>query len=216
MLQTHLYDANCIAEDAKLTFELRRRNRDKKIMFLENAKIYVEPIPSLAKLYSQRVRWQRGELDVISSYLEHYNGNIFKLINSFAARLLFCDHTMIFPRIVWTVLTPFLVFLGYPLQLVFFANLFVYLVYLFIDVNCLIVTYFYVDKQYKEYLVLNWWKIIFLPIFRFVIFWFRAAAAIHAVTENAQWTVKNPVTQSLKALLETKDSILQWFKKGFI
>jgi putative glycosyltransferase (exosortase G-associated) len=212
LLRTFLYDSNSIAEDTKLTFELRRTNSSKRLAFLEKIKVYVEPIPGLAKLYSQRVRWQRGELDVISSYLELYRGNFLKLLNSFAARLLFIDHTMIFPRVVWTVLTPFLVFLGYPLQLIIFANLFVFLMYFIIDINYLIIAFFYVDEDYRKYILANWWKIILLPIYRFIVFWFRAAGAIHSVTEGALWNVKNPVDQSREALMNIKQSTVRWVK----
>lgn len=212
LLRTFLYDSNSIAEDTKLTFELRRTNSAKRLEFLEKIKVYVEPIPGLAKLYSQRVRWQRGELDVISSYLDLYWGHFLKLFNSFAARLLFIDHTMIFPRVVWTVLTPFLVFLGYPLQLIVFANLFVFLMYLFIDINYIIIACFYVDEEYRKYIYANWWKIIMLPVYRFIVFWFRAAGAIHAVTEGAQWNVKNPAAQSAEALRSSKKSAIHWLK----
>lgn len=204
LLQTFLYDQNSISEDTKLTFELRRRNKDKRINLLEKARVYVEPIPSMTKLYSQRVRWQRGELDVIGSYMEYYKGGLFKIFNSFAARLLFCDHTMIFPRIVWTFLVPFLLFLGYPLDLIFFANLFVYVIYLIIDINYLIITFFYLDSAYKEYLGKNWWRVVFLPLYRFIVFWFRAAAAIHTITESAQWNVENPWEKTKKAAAKAK------------
>ncbi len=216
LLKTFLYDSNSIAEDTKLTFELRRKNENKRVTFLENAKIFVEPISSMAKLYSQRVRWQRGELDVISSYMEYYQGSLFKLFKSFAARLLFIDHTMIFPRVVWTVLTPFLIFMGYPLQLIFFANLFVYFIYLFIDINYLLVSSLYVGKEYRDFLFSNGWKIIFLPLYRFVVFWFRAAGAIHAVTETAQWNVRNPVEETFVSLYKTKHAIWQWFKRSIL
>ncbi len=200
LLQTFLYDQNSISEDTKLTFELRRKNESKKIGFLENAKVYVEPIPSIKKLYSQRVRWQRGELEVIASYVEHYKGGLFKLARSYAARTLFVDHTLMFPRMVWTILTPLLVFFGYPLELIILANFFVYLVYLFIDINYLLIAYRHVGEEYKDYLKNNGWRVIFMPLYRFLVFWFRAAGAIHAVTEKAIWTVDDPVNQTLKAV----------------
>ncbi|MBU7005820.1 TIGR03111 family XrtG-associated glycosyltransferase [Phosphitispora fastidiosa] len=204
LLQTFLYDQNSISEDTKLTFELRRKNQCKKIMFLENAKVYVEPIPSLKKLYSQRVRWQRGELEVIASYVDHYKGGLLKLARSYAARTLFVDHTLMFPRIVWTILTPLLIFFGYPMELIILANFFVYLVYLFIDINYLLIAYQHIDGEYQDYLKNNAWRVIFMPLYRFLVFWFRAAGAIHAVTERAIWTVEDPVNQTIKAIGKLK------------
>lgn len=200
LLQTFLYDQNSLSEDTKLTFELRRKNREKRVTFIEKAKVYVEPIPSLSKLYAQRVRWQRGELDVIGSYGEYYRGGLVKMARSFTSRLLFVDHTMIFPRIVWTVLVPFLIFLGYPLELIVFANLFVYVVYLFIDLNYLAITYFYLDSKYREFLKKGFGLIFLMPLYRFIVFWFRAAGAIHSVTEPAKWTVKSPIELTKEAL----------------
>ncbi len=187
-----------------VTFELRRKNQCKKIMFIENAKVYVEPIPSLKKLYSQRVRWQRGELEVIASYVDHYKGSLLKLVRSYAARTLFVDHTLMFPRIVWTILTPLLIFFSYPMELIILANFFVYLVYLIIDINYLLIAYQHIDGEYQDYLKNNAWRVIFMPLYRFLVFWFRVAGAIHAVTERAIWTVEDPVNQTIKAIGKLK------------
>ena len=51
-----------------MTFQIRY-NLKGTISFCDDAIFYSEPISGFSELYTQRQRWQRGELEVINKYL---------------------------------------------------------------------------------------------------------------------------------------------------
>ena len=63
ILKTQLYNSETVCEDTHITFQVRHLLK-KKVHLCENALFFVDPIDNLNKLYTQRQRWQSGELEV--------------------------------------------------------------------------------------------------------------------------------------------------------
>jgi len=70
LLQTGLYRNITVTEDTDLTFEIHERYGDWRIACISSAIAYVHPIESLNALYAQRVRWQRGQLEVSARHAD--------------------------------------------------------------------------------------------------------------------------------------------------
>lgn len=100
LMKSQLYNILTVSEDTQFTFQLRTLF-DKGIRLCENAFFIVDPIDSLSRLYTQRQRWQRGEIEVSHMFLQddlHILRDFFK---NFMIRVLLYDHTFAFPRMIW-------------------------------------------------------------------------------------------------------------------
>jgi len=208
ILKSFQYSERTVSEDTDLTFHIRNvasKNKS-RLGCVSSAIAYVEPISSINKLYSQRVRWQRGQIEVSALYDNDKIGFINNM-RSFNGRTLMIDHTLAFSRLTWTFLIPFLYFLGYPLPLVLVAFFGMYVCYLGLDCLYYIVAVKEATGTYKTEIKKIWWVIFFLPIFRFFTYWFRVAGILLALTEQSSWRVENPVEQTRQALKSSYDAL---------
>lgn len=200
LLQSFLYSERTVSEDTDLTFHIRKYAlaHGLRLGCVASAIAYVEPISSLSKLYSQRVRWQRGELEVTALHTK--NNSFLETIRSFWGRTLIVDHTLAFSRLTWTFIIPFLYFLGYPLNLVFAAFIGLYCCYLSLEFLYYVVAIKETTGDYRSGIKKIWWVIFFLPVFRFITYWFRFSGLLLTLTEPSSWKVENPVEQLKRAL----------------
>jgi poly-beta-1,6-N-acetyl-D-glucosamine synthase len=205
LLQTPLYQSQTVSEDTHLTFELHRRFAGMHLECLPDAIAYVEPSPSLSALYAQRVRWQRGELEVASLFKD-FLGLPVGLRGVSVPRSLIVDHTLAFPRLVWTFLMPLLYFFGYPLEIVVSATLSMYLVYMVVDGLFALVAHALADADSRARIRKNWWMFTVLPAFRWTTFWFRFAGFLTALKEPPEWRAQDPVQQTIQGLRHVKTS----------
>ena len=67
ILKTQLYNTDTVCEDAHVTFQVRKLLK-KRVHLCENALFFVDPIDNFNKLYTQRQRWQRGEIEVVHMF----------------------------------------------------------------------------------------------------------------------------------------------------
>lgn len=208
ILESFLYQERTVSEDTDLTFHIRNmvKNKRGRIACLSNAIAYVEPIESAARLYSQRVRWQRGEIEVVATHSKKIPG-AWKALFNFTSRVLISDHTLAFSRLSWTFLIPFLYFLGYSISLVLVSFLGLFVCYLLLDGSYFLVAYKSVDKDFRKELKKIWWIVFFLPVYRYFSYWFRLSGIILGVTEKKSWKVENPVIQLSDVVKEYKKGI---------
>jgi poly-beta-1,6-N-acetyl-D-glucosamine synthase len=206
ILETFLYSQDTITEDTDLTFDIYERVKSTRIGSVSEAIAYVHPIESLGALYSQRVRWQRGQIEVSARHPNLMNQSFFQLRGFSPKRVLMVDHTLSFPRFVWTFLLPVLGVFGYPLSLLFWALLMLYIFYTIIDLMWIGVAWLGLDKDSRKRLKNVLWIIPTLPAYRMVIFWFRFSGFLHVMAEPGQWKVEDPVTQ-------VKNGVSQLLKK---
>lgn len=216
LVRTHLYSEVTVSEDTKLTFDIRTMEQGKwRIGCVEQAQAFVEPIHSLSKFMSQRLRWQRGELKVLSLYPQLYVKTPVAALGSFVGRILIADHTLAFPRLVWVFIIPFLYSLGYALPLVAAALWLTYFMYVVIE-GLFMCSINWILKEAYGHSVLGWWYLAFLmPAYRFVTYWFRLAGMIYALTETAEWSAMTEWERVGKAARELVGGIHGWMRFGW-
>lgn len=213
ILESFMYQERTVSEDTDLTFHIRNAVKSKKghIGCISKAIAYVEPIESVARLFSQRVRWQRGEIEVVGAYSKKIPGAWTAFLD-FTGRILISDHTLAFSRLSWTFLIPFLYFLGYSLSMVLVAVLGLFVCYMILDGAYFLVAYRSVDRDFRNELKKIWWIVFILPFYRYLSYWFRMGGIILVMTEQKSWKVENPVGQLADAAREYKERLSGWFR----
>jgi len=196
ILQSFLYQTRTVSEDTDLTFNIRDiiKQSGGRIGFISDAIAYVEPIESLDRLYSQRVRWQRGQVEVTGIYYDKVPG-IIGALGDFVGRILISDHTLAFLRLAWTFLLPFLYLIGYPLATIIVAMIGLFVCYFLLEIFNFFIAYKGSDEDYQELLKKIWWVVFFMPFYRYLLYWYRFAGIIVGLTEEKSWKVENPVNQ---------------------
>lgn len=209
ILKSFMYSERTVSEDTDLTFQLRQHQLEGKARMacISSAIAYVEPISSWSKLYSQRVRWQRGQIEVSALYANE-KGDFAHGLRSFTGRMLVVDHTLAFSRMTWTFLIPFLYFLGYPLRLVMAAFAGLYVCYLILDFFYFLVALREAPPNYRKKVKKIWWVMFFLPIYRFITYWFRLSGILISMSEPGIWKTENPVQQLREALNNTRQGLI--------
>ena len=192
LLQTHLYDTSTVGEDTFMTFEIQEHFPGKRVSVVTNAVCYTEPIPSLRALYSQRVRWQRGEIEVIAAHPVLAGRGLF--YRGFSPkRTLVVDHTLAFPRVAWTFLMPALSFMGYQWTTIALANVLLYAAYMLIEAATWCTNSLLVVEPSSRRIHRGWWCIPLMPAYRYLVFWLRFAGTLTVLTEAHQWRTTDPV-----------------------
>lgn len=188
ILKSQLYNTSTVSEDTQVTFQMRNLF-NKGVKLCENAFFFVDPIESYNKLYTQRQRWQRGEIEVSHMFLTKKLSVFRNFFSNFMVRVLMFDHTFAFPRLIWYFALIYLVFLNYPLSLVIGSVCIIYLLYVlsmylfYINVNMYLKNIVDIKKYYrsKRYLI------FLLPLFNFVVFWIRFAGIINSTKKEGSW-----------------------------
>lgn len=205
LMRSFLYDRQSVSEDTKLTYDIREKfvPKEMRIGYVGDAVAYVDPTLSWSRMYSQRVRWQRGQLEVIALFPLISVLSMFKTNGLSSARILMIDHTMAFPRLAWNFVLPMLYFMGYSLPLVVAATIAMFLCYITIEALSQLTCYVLGNGDGKERIKEHWWIFVFMPIYRFNIFWFRLAGFLNAITETPEWQVFDPLAQTSQGMAKS-------------
>lgn len=190
ILKTQLYNTETVCEDTHVTFQVRLLLK-KKIDICENAIFFVDPIESMDTLYVQRQRWQRGELEVAHMFPQK-SGAIKGFFTDMMTRLLMFDHTFAFPRMIWYFALICLAFMNYSFSFIIESVIIIYILYtistLLYYIN--VCTYLSWDKELKNYYQKKINYIFILPIFNFIVYWFRMAGIINSIKGVSTWRTK--------------------------
>lgn len=190
LMETFLYDTDTIGEDTDMTFQIRT-HLGKKVIICSNAIFYIEPISGLGELYTQRQRWQRGELEVTGRYMRD-TASLTNFFSNFLVRRMMIDHTFIFPKMIWMFAGIVLVKFGYPLRLMLLSYVFIYALYVFVSwinyVSVLALLYLFPDE--KRYFRKQWWVAFTLPGYNFICGWIRLVGTINGMTTAASWRLQ--------------------------
>lgn len=189
ILKSQMYNSSTVSEDTQVTFQMREKGR---VRLCENAFFFVDPIESYNKLYTQRQRWQRGEIEVSHIFLKK-DLNVAGFFSNFMVRVLLFDHTFAFPRMIWFFALIFLVFLNYPISLVLGSAVIIYVLYL-ISIMLFffnVVIYLAAAKDILKYYRSKWYIVLMLPTFNFIVFWIRFAGIINSTKEVGKWKTSN-------------------------
>ncbi len=192
ILKTQLYNTDTVCEDTHVTFQVRKMLK-KKVHLCENALFFVDPIEDMNKMYTQRQRWQRGELEVMHMFLSKEMKVAKGFLSNFMVRLLIFDHTFAFPRMIWYFALICLVFLNYPMKLVVGSVLLIYLLYVFSSFLFFlnILSYLREFKDIYQYYRGKWYICLLMPLYNFLIFWIRFAGIINSINSSSAWRTRN-------------------------
>ena len=196
ILKTQMYNTDTICEDTHITLQVRKLLK-KKVHLCENAVFYVEPIESVSKLYTQRQRWQRGEIEVLHMFLSDDMKLAKGFVSNFMVRLLVFDHTFAFPRMIWYFALICLMFINYNISLVVGSVMVIYLMYVISALlfYFVIIGYLSDKKDIQKYYAKKWYLCLLMPMYNFVIFWFRFAGIINGASSEGSWTTKTPAEE---------------------
>jgi len=205
ILKTQLYNMATVCEDTHVTFQVRHL-LNQKVHLCENALFFVDPIESWNKLYTQRQRWQRGEIEVSHMFLKGELKPAAGFFSNFMVRLLMYDHTFAFPRMIWYFALMYLVLLNYPMYLVFGSVFIIYLLYAFTSFLYYINIRMYLNqfKDIRKYYAGKWYLVLILPIFNFAVFWMRLAGIINSIKSEGRWKTTN-MTDEIKTIKNIVD-----------
>ena len=190
ILKTQLYNTETVCEDTQVTFQIRYL-LNKRIDICENALFFVDPIESINRLYVQRQRWQRGEIEVIHMFPDR-KGGVTSILSNFMSRVLVYDHTFAFPRMIWYFALICLTFIGYPFSYIFISLILIYVMYVlsaflyYIHV-CIYLSW---EKRLKRYYAFRIGYILSLPLFNFMVYWFRFAGIINSIKGASTWRTR--------------------------
>ncbi len=215
MLRTFMYDQRTVSEDTDLTFYIAMNFPEMKIKAIASSVVYVHPTPTLKELYAQRVRWQRGQIEVAAMYPE-FERHPFRLRGLSVVKALVVDHTLAFPRVVWTFLLPFMFLLGYPSEVVITATLSLYLIYVGVEALYYLVALWVSEGKARSRLWRLWWMPVFMPLYRWLTFWFRFSGFLSALKEPKQWQANDPLSESYQGARRMGTLALTFLTQSFM
>ncbi|KRN66880.1 glycosyltransferase [Pediococcus cellicola] len=197
LMSTFLYSTTTIGEDTDMTFQLRERLK-RKVVICSDAIFYIEPIPSLGQLYTQRQRWQRGEIEVTQAYSTRIE--IKHFFNNFLIRRMILDHTFLFPRMIWLFASLVLLLFNYSPVLLGMSYVVIYLLYVMMEImNFVCVQLLLGDfPDERHFYSSQWWVALTMPAYNFICAWIRFVGIINSMTELSHWN-------STKFDAETRD-----------
>ncbi len=192
ILKSQLYNTDTLCEDAHVTFQIRDTMKE-KVALCDSAFFFVNPIESINRLYIQRQRWQRGELEVLHMFMRDKMKPVRGFLSNFLIRILMYDHTFAFPRMIWYFALIFLIFVNYPLKLVVESLILIYLLYAFSSLLLYLSNLLFLNR-YRDlqwYYARKWYQIFLLPLFNFLVFWFRFAGIINCIRGKQSWKMRD-------------------------
>ncbi len=197
------YRSRTVSEDTDMTMSLHNIP-DTHIGYLSNMRVHLKPVLTLHALYAQRTRWQRGALEASAV---HFGSSTTpaKRSHGFFWRIalplrLHVDHTLAFPRLIWTFLIWILPLFGYSWALILKALSIMFLFYLVMDLLRLLAAYLFSAPPEKVFIRKYIAYLPVLPLYNVFLFWVRMNALISTLTEGATWTVQNPLLKRLETL----------------
>lgn len=191
LLKTRLYNTETVGEDTQLTYQIKE-NLGQKVSFCEDAIFMVDPIENMDKYYTQRQRWQLGELEVANMFFLDRMKKPFKIFFDYATRLLIKDHTMAFPRFIWLCVMILLCFVNRNFKIIFATLLILYglsvIEGILYSIN--ILQFLHDFKDIKKYYIKNIGYVFLYPIYTQFSFIVRFCGIVNAITRKASWKTK--------------------------
>lgn len=197
LAKTKLYKDKTIVEDTHLTLDIGSKSIH--IGYVPNARAYLRPVYSWERLYAQRIRWNRGQVEVMGLYYPKLGKRKFGLGKAiFFPLTLLIDHTFAFPRLIWFFIFPALIMFGYHPKVIAIASLLMFGFYVFLDLLITSCCYFLSDKISRGQIRHAFYWIPLLAIYRLVLFFIRVSAYLTVLRDDPEWTVSNNPIGSIK------------------
>jgi biofilm PGA synthesis N-glycosyltransferase PgaC len=202
------YRGRTVSEDTDATLTLQRF--EGRVGYLPQVRLHLAPTESWQELYSQRVRWQRGELEALAVHMDML-GQKKPLWRTGIPRRLQRDHTMGFLRLVWVFLLPLFPFLGYSPALIAQAVALMYAMYVLADGLQLAAAWTICAPSERRLLRESALYLPFLPVYRMVVYFFRMSGNLKTLTEPPRWTA--PTGLGILPWLPGKGRFTGWLRK---
>lgn len=190
ILQTQMYNTDTICEDTQITFQIKRQH--KRVELCENAVFYVSPIDDMAKLYTQRQRWQVGELEVFHMFYKN-KMRMYNLFKDIDFRVILFDHTFAFPRLIWYFALLGLSMTNYSLRTVLMALILIYILYVistflyFLNVIMFLREF----REDRKYYIGKIGYVLLYPLYNLYTFLLRFMGIINSINRASSWKTYN-------------------------
>lgn len=204
LLKTYLYNTNTICEDAHLAFQIKDILK-KKVLLCHDALFMVDPIESVNKFYTQRQRWQIGELEVTNMFMKdkmrHPVRSFFK---NPSMRVLIQDHTFAFPRMIWYFALIALGCMNYSFFNIVIAVILIYVLYVLnaLMYYCNIISFLKPFADIRTYYARKAGYVVLLPLYNLFAFFVRFAGIINSIKRKSTWKTKT-FTEEMEEISET-------------
>jgi biofilm PGA synthesis N-glycosyltransferase PgaC len=189
------YRGRTLSEDTDATLTLHRQQG--LIGYLPQVRVHIAPTIHWRELYSQRVRWQRGELEVVAVNADRLGSGSRSWRRSLSWRLL-RDYALSILRMVWTFLIPLFAFLGYPTSGVVRALSLMYALYIGLDGLQLIVAQPICALSERRKLREAALILPILPLYRMVVYFFRLSGIMRFLSEEPSWTASTEWVERIR------------------
>jgi len=204
LLKTFLYNTNTICEDAHLAFQIKNILK-KKVVLCNNALFMVDPIESVNKFYTQRQRWQIGELEVTNMFMKDKLRNpIWGAVKNPTMRVLLQDHTFAFPRMIWYFALLAMGCINYEFSNIIIAVVLIYILYVmgaflyYFNIISFLQDY----KDIQRYYARKVGYVILLPLYNLFAYFIRFAGIINSIVRKSTWKTKT-FTEEVDEVKET-------------
>ncbi len=190
------YRGRTVSEDTDVTMTLRRQSG--KIGYLPQVRVHLAPTVSWEELFSQRVRWQRGELEVMAMNTDRLGHGERYWSRSLPARLR-RDHALALLRLVWGFLMPMFPLLGYEPAMVAQAAGLMYVLYVLADLAQFIASWPICADSERRLLRESAIYLPVLPLYRMVVYFFRLSGVLKTLSDQPEWTTSPNWLSGLKS-----------------
>lgn len=205
IMKTSLYNGETLGEDTHMTLQIKTARKG-SVKICNTAYFFTDPIESFDKLYAQRQRWQRGEIEIGALFSSEKLG--FKL-KSILNVTLIKDHTFLFPRIIWMFGTVYLAAANYSVYTIIIFNIILYGFYSIIEMlNFMVVNKYLKDlPQMRSYYRKRFLVVFLMPAYRIILFFVRAIGVINAMDYESKWKRKTLSAEAIEIKEYIKDRI---------
>lgn len=201
LLNVGKFSGRTVSEDTDVTMAVHKLG-EKQIGYLRDTHIHLAPTLSWADLYSQRVRWQRGALEVAAMYY-HTATEIpqrrKRLFWNIALPLrLQVDHTLAIPRMIWTFVIFTLPMFGYSWSVIRDAFVLLFLFYTVVNIFRVLAAYAVSIPPEKVFVRRYLGYIAAFPLYNIFLYWTRMSGVLTTMTKDASWRIDNKLLRSLE------------------
>jgi len=191
LFKTQMYNTETICEDAHLTFQVKEY-LNKRVSLCENSIFMVDPIENVDKFYTQRQRWQIGELEVAKIFILKKMRNPFKIWFDPAVRVIMVDHTMAFPKMIWIAVMIVLCFTNRMVKILGISLLFLYIL------NIITSFMYYINglqflkgfDDIRKCYIRNTLYLLLLPLYTMFAFIVRLCGILNSIDRKTSWKTK--------------------------
>ncbi len=152
----------------------------------------VDPIDDLNKYYTQRQRWQIGELEVLKMFVLKRMNKFSNVFSDSSLRVLVVDHTISFTKFVWMAVMIVLCVTNGMFKIIFAATVMLYLLSVFSSYMYAINVIQFLKNfpSIKQYYINNLGYIVLLPVYNIFAFFVRVCGIVNSINRKASWKTK--------------------------